>query len=441
MDRTEAAFLSSTVLCSGKQLHVPVKAGICVREERLADFSTKEASPKSFLSVKRFTGFRTFSSSTYGYQDAQTKFWSQSASNASNLRMSEEEEPAVQEESAAEAPEKTESKPRQRRPRQPRKKDVISLDTLEVGQELTGTVRGLQAYGAFIDIGAASDGMVHISELTSGFVKDINEVIKVGDTVQVTIKEIDREKSRIALTMLSSADLESKRAAQQEAASRKTDGPRRRSRVQKKKLEEYQDGQQLVGKVTSVMEFGAFIDVGAVTDGLVHISEISADRIDKVSDVLEVGQEVNVRVVGIDNERGRISLSMKSEEERAASVEAARSRRERFADQDHGEDEEEKGDDDMGELAVGTARARRQATERARRMRRQRDSDDDNMEGYGAGSWMDDTPRGMSELGLAIKAAFLKQGIVIPDPPEDEEPEAVATDLVNVEAVEVVSST
>ncbi len=190
----------------------------------------------------------------------------------------------------------TTSKPpcsaRRRRKRQP----TVSLDELQPGMELTGVVRNIQPFGAFVDIGAETDGLVHVSELSDDFVEKVEDVVKVGDVVTVRVKEVDAERGRISLTMRSS------RAAEE-------------SKRKRLPLNAIEEGQEYTGVVTSIVNFGAFVDIGAVTDGLVHISQLSETRVNRVEDVVEVGQEVKVRVLSVDRARKRISLTMRSEVE------------------------------------------------------------------------------------------------------------------------------
>lgn len=174
------------------------------------------------------------------------------------------------------------------------------LDSFQPGEELQGTVRSVQPYGAFIDVGAERDGLVHISELRDGFVDKVEDVVKEGQQVSVRVKEVDVEKGRLSLTMRSGAAV----AAEKE---------RDQDKEKRLRLRDLTEGQELVGRVNSIVEFGAFIDIGATTDGLVHISEMSEERVNRVSDILSEGQEVKVRVLGIDKKRNRISLSMREQ--------------------------------------------------------------------------------------------------------------------------------
>jgi predicted RNA-binding protein with RPS1 domain len=212
------------------------------------------------------------------------------------------------------------------------------LDTIAIGEELQGVVRSLQTYGAFVDVGAERDGLVHISELRDGFVEKVEDVVKEGDTVAVRVKEVDVTKGRLSLTMRPPRAPREERAPREPRAAGEAGGdgadrprrerregvpgerreggerpPRREAEVDnnKTKLRDLVEGTTMTGKVTSIVDYGAFVDIGAQTDGLVHISEIQDERVNKVSDVLSEGQEVQVRILGVDKKRNRVSLSMK----------------------------------------------------------------------------------------------------------------------------------
>lgn len=175
---------------------------------------------------------------------------------------------------------------------EPERRKGLALSELEIGREYEGTVRNIQPYGAFVDIGAESDGLVHISELRNGYVEKVEDVVNVNDVVTVRVKEVDPDRGRISLTM------------REPTKGRK-----------KRRLREINEGQEYRGSVTSIVEFGAFVDIGATTDGLVHISELSDERVDKVEDVVSVGDDVTVRVLSVDTKRNRISLTMRERDE------------------------------------------------------------------------------------------------------------------------------
>lgn len=168
------------------------------------------------------------------------------------------------------------------------------LDSFAPGEEVQGTVRSVQPYGAFIDVGAERDGLVHISELRDGFVEKVEDVVKEGDSVTVRVKDVDVEKGRLSLTMRSQQSV----AQDQEQEKRL-------------RLRDLSEGQEILGRVNSIVDFGAFVDIGATTDGLIHISELSEDRVNRVSDVVSEGEEVKVRILSIDRKRNRISLTMR----------------------------------------------------------------------------------------------------------------------------------
>ncbi|HEX8683776.1 MAG TPA: S1 RNA-binding domain-containing protein [Ardenticatenaceae bacterium] len=245
------------------------------------------------------------------------------------------------------------------------------LETFTAGEELQGTVRSVQPYGAFIDVGAERDGLVHISELKDGFVEKVEDVVKEGDTVTVRIKEVDVESGRLSLTMRAPRPAREERPASEarpaatearegeEPGQERTEGeprePRRERRERREggegdkrtRLRDLTEGQEVTGTVTSVVDFGAFVNIGATTDGLIHISELSEDRVNRVSDVVQEGQEVTVRILEIDKKRNRISLSMKPQPEAV----------------DYGYDEDEGGDENIEtpsvmELAFARARER-----------------------------------------------------------------------------------
>jgi len=158
---------------------------------------------------------------------------------------------------------------------------------IEVGKKYDGIVKSLMDFGAFVDIGGV-DGLVHISEMSWNKIKHPSEVLKVGDKVKVTVLEFDREKKRISLGM-----------------KREEDNPWY-------KIEErYKVGDIVKGTVVRLVPFGAFVEIEKGLDGLVHISQISSVRIAKPGDVLSIGQEVEAKIVEINTEAKKISLSIK----------------------------------------------------------------------------------------------------------------------------------
>ena len=159
---------------------------------------------------------------------------------------------------------------------------------VEIGKHYTGTVKSLTNYGAFVDIGGV-DGLVHISELSWDRIKHPSEVVKVGDVIDVYVKDLDTENHKVSL-----------------GYKKAEDNPWEKFKA------EYPIGCSFTAPVVSITKFGAFVRILPGVDGLVHISEISRDRVEKVGDVLRVGQEVNVQLIDVDYDKKRISLSMKA---------------------------------------------------------------------------------------------------------------------------------
>ncbi len=158
----------------------------------------------------------------------------------------------------------------------------------EVGKKYVGTVKSLTSYGAFVDIGGI-DGMVHISELSWGRIKHPSEVVHVGDTIEVYIKALDPEKGKISLGYRKAED-----------------NPWEILKNQ------YPVGTVCEVEVVGLTQFGAFARILPGIDGLIHVSQISNERVEKPQDVLSVGQKVTVKITAIDFEAKRISLSMKA---------------------------------------------------------------------------------------------------------------------------------
>ena len=158
---------------------------------------------------------------------------------------------------------------------------------ITVGQRLQGKVSRLASFGAFVDVGGV-DGLVHISDMAWARVNDPAEVVKVGDVVEVVVKKVDAAARRLSLSLrdaLPDPWLAATASLQEDA--------------------------MISGKVAKLADFGAFVTVLPGIEGLVHISEISDTRVNRPEDVLTVGQEVTVKVLGIDREKKRLSLSIK----------------------------------------------------------------------------------------------------------------------------------
>ena len=163
---------------------------------------------------------------------------------------------------------------------------------IEEGQILKGRVQRIANFGAFVDLGGV-DGLLHISEMGWGRVKQPTDVVSVGDEIEVYVLNADREKGKISLSLKKLIANPWDNAA-----------------------EKYPAGTVVTGKVVRIAPFGAFVALEDGVDGLVHISQIAWEHVDKVEDALAIGQEVQVKVLEVDEDRKRISLSIKELKER-----------------------------------------------------------------------------------------------------------------------------
>ena len=161
------------------------------------------------------------------------------------------------------------------------------LNQLQKGQIRTGQISSIVNFGAFVDLGGV-DGLVHVSELSWKHIEHPSEVVEVGQEVTVEVLEVDMERERVSLSLKSTQE----------------DPWQQFSRS-------HQINQVVPGKVTKLVPFGAFIRVADGIEGLVHISELSENQVEIPEQVVQVNQEVTVKIIDIDLERRRISLSVK----------------------------------------------------------------------------------------------------------------------------------
>ena len=171
-------------------------------------------------------------------------------------------------------------------------------ETAEVGQTFVGKVKSLTSFGAFVDLGGI-DGMVHISELSWKRIKHPSEVVNVGDTLEVYIKDLNREENRISLGFKKAED-----------------------NPWEIFLSKYAVGDVVKATIVSITSFGAFAQIIDGVDGLIHISQIADKKVENVKDILSVGDEVDVKIIDIDTDSKRISISMRALLEDAADEEA-----------------------------------------------------------------------------------------------------------------------
>mgnify|MGYP002857765070 CR=1 FL=1 len=176
------------------------------------------------------------------------------------------------------------------------------FEKAEAGQTITGEVKSVTDYGAFVDLGGV-DGLVRKADLTWKRIKNPSDVVKVGDTVEVTIKDIDKEAGKVSLTM-----------------KKDSENPWNIFK------NTYEVGQTISAKIVSITSFGAFAQIIDGVDGLIHISQIANKRVNSVGDILKVGDEVEAKIIEVNDEQKRISLSIRAllpegEEEEAAETE------------------------------------------------------------------------------------------------------------------------
>ena len=164
-----------------------------------------------------------------------------------------------------------------------------SIDDLKPKMKFTGTVKRLELYGAFIDIGVGVNALVHISRLSTGHVNRVSDVLQEGNEVMVWIDKVDPEKNQIMVTLIEPLKVD---------------------------WRDLEAGQVYTGTITRLENYGAFVDIGAEREGLVHISEISHDYVKAPGEKLTVGDEIAVQVLGFNKRKRRIDLSIKNLQEK-----------------------------------------------------------------------------------------------------------------------------
>jgi small subunit ribosomal protein S1 len=161
------------------------------------------------------------------------------------------------------------------------------LDRLQPGQVVDGTISNIVDFGAFVDLDGI-DGLIHISELSWSHVNHPSEILNIGDQVTVKVLDIDRDRQRISLGL---------KQTQEDPWQRVVDT--------------YNIGDELEGVVTKVVTFGAFVEILDGVEGLVHISELAQHHVENPREIIQPGDEVRVKILEIDSERRRLSLSIK----------------------------------------------------------------------------------------------------------------------------------
>ena len=170
------------------------------------------------------------------------------------------------------------------------------LDRLQPGLVVEGQISNIVDFGAFVDLDGI-DGLIHISELSWSHVNHPSELLSIGDTVKVKVLDIDRDRQRISLGLKQTQE-----------------DPWRRI------VDTYNVGDELQGKVTKVVTFGAFVEILDGVEGLVHISELAPHHVESPREIVHPGDEIRVRILEIDSERRRLSLSAKRVEDQVLPV-------------------------------------------------------------------------------------------------------------------------
>jgi small subunit ribosomal protein S1 len=163
-----------------------------------------------------------------------------------------------------------------------------SINDLQPKMRLKGVVKTTQLYGALVDIGLEYDGLVHISQLAPARVNRVTDVVQPGDDVTVWVTKVDAENGRIALTMVEPPE---------------------------KEWNELAAGQTHTGTVTRIENYGAFVSIGAERPGLLHVREMAAGYVRHPSELVKVGDEIDVRILEIDRKKRRIDLTLMGADE------------------------------------------------------------------------------------------------------------------------------
>jgi small subunit ribosomal protein S1 len=165
-------------------------------------------------------------------------------------------------------------------------KAAVSTDNLKTGMALKGIVKRLELYGAFVDVGVGQDGLLHISQLGKTRVRNVEDVLKVGDEITVYVLKVDKDAGRVALSLVEPPAMT---------------------------WDQLQEGQTVTGRVVRIEKFGIFVEIGAERPGMVHVSELAEGFVESPSDVVSVGQDVEARILKVNRKKRQIDLTMKDQ--------------------------------------------------------------------------------------------------------------------------------
>lgn len=160
-----------------------------------------------------------------------------------------------------------------------------SVSDLVPKMELKGIIKRVELYGAFVDIGTGHDALLHISQLGKPNVRNVGDVVKVGDEVTVFILKVDVTQNRVALSLIKPPDFT---------------------------WDDLKEGNTVSGKVVRIENFGLFVDIGAERPAMIHVSELSDNYVNSPSDIAKVGDVVQARILRVNEKKRQIDLSMKT---------------------------------------------------------------------------------------------------------------------------------
>ncbi len=160
-----------------------------------------------------------------------------------------------------------------------------SMNDLVTGMELKGRVKRIELFGAFVDIGVGHDGLLHISQLGRPNVRNVEDVVKVGEEVTVYVLRVEPDTGRIALSLVKPPAMP---------------------------WEDIKEGSVVTGTVVRLEKFGVFVEIGAERPGMIHVSELASGYVNSPSDVVKVGDEVKAQVIKVNRKKRRIDLSLKA---------------------------------------------------------------------------------------------------------------------------------
>ncbi len=161
----------------------------------------------------------------------------------------------------------------------------LKLADLQPKTKLQGKVKKIELFGAFVDVGAEKDGLLHISQLRKERTNRVEDVVNVGQEVTVWVRNVDAKAGRIDLTLLEPFLVD---------------------------WDDLKPGKVVTGTVSRMEKFGAFVEIGAERPGFIHVREMMQGRVDDPSEVVKMGQEVEAKVIAVDRKKRRIDLSMKA---------------------------------------------------------------------------------------------------------------------------------